>query len=188
MKDKYNVEAQILPEPEEEEIWLPAPRFEDRYEVSSFGQLRNKKTRRLRKIGYDNGGYPVVCLKIDGKVNYVYIHRLVCEAFNGAPTPDNNVCDHRDRCIVNNYYKNLHWTDHRGNNLNRGTMKRKKNISIDKTPIAFYDLDGKVQQCFNNILEAHEVLGISIIQIQQNIRGHRKPFKNGYFKVKANEL
>jgi hypothetical protein len=44
MRDRYNIEAQILPEPEEEEIWLPAPQYEDRYEISNFGQLRNKKT------------------------------------------------------------------------------------------------------------------------------------------------
>ena len=93
MKDKFNIEAQILPQPEEEEIWVPAPNYEDRYEVSNFGQLRNKKTQKLRKICYDNGGYPIVCLKINNIVHFVYIHRLVCEAFNGPPTKEQNVCD-----------------------------------------------------------------------------------------------
>lgn len=143
MKDKYNIEAQILPEPEEEEIWLPAPQYEDRYEVSNFGQLRNKKTQKLRKICYDNGGYPIVCLKIKNITHFVYIHRLVCEAFNGPPTKENNVCDHIDHCIVNNYYRNLRWTDHSGNGLNHKAETKKPKISLTKTPIVFLNLNGE---------------------------------------------
>lgn len=189
MRDKFNVEAQILPEPEEEEIWLPAPRFEDRYEVSSMGNVRRKQTKRLRAIDHDNGGYPIVCLKIDNKVNYVYIHRLVCEAFNGVPTPENNVCDHIDHCIVNNYYKNLHWTDYSGNGLNRKEKEpNRKRISWKKTPIVFISLDGRLLQRFDNIYIASEKLGISIQQIDHNIRGYRKPFKDGYFRIEADYL
>ena len=44
MTDKNNNPAIILPSEDEVEIWLPAPGFEDRYEVSSFGRLRSKKT------------------------------------------------------------------------------------------------------------------------------------------------
>lgn len=44
MKDKHNNEAQNLPEQDEEEKWLPAPGFEDRYEVSSFGNVRRKSS------------------------------------------------------------------------------------------------------------------------------------------------
>ena len=188
MIDRYGVEAQILPEDGEMEQWVPAPGYEDRYEVSSFGNLRNKKTGQLRKICDDNGGYPKVCLKIDGKVHCVYLHRLVCEAFNGAPTLENNVCDHIDRCIINNYYKNLHWTDHSGNRLNSSGKKRKFKFSFKKTPIVFLDLNGKFIQRFDNILQAHNILNISEQQIYQNLIGHRKPFKNGYFKTEADYL
>lgn len=188
MRDKFNVEAQILPEPGEEEIWVPAPNYEDRYEISNFGQLRHKKTQKLRKICYDNGGYPVVCLKIHNVVHFVYIHRLVCEAFNGAPTKENNVCDHIDHCIVNNYYKNLHWTDHRGNRLNRRTPAVKKIMTTKTTPIIFLNLKGEFIQRFDNIIQASEALNISVQQIQQNLRGVRKPFKNGYFRIEADYL
>ena len=131
MKDKFGVEAVNLPDPEEEEVWLPAPHYEDRYEISSFGNLRHKITKKLRTIVYDNGGYPIVCLKIHNKVHCVYLHRLVCEAFNGSPTAENNICDHKDRCIVNNYYKNLHFTDHRGNRLNSKIPNKLKFLIVD---------------------------------------------------------
>ena len=181
MKDKHNNEAQNLPEQDEEEKWLPAPGFEDRYEVSSFGNVRRKSSQRLRKINYDCNGYPILCLKINNKVHYVYIHRLVCAAFNGPPTKEHNICDHKDRCKVNNYYKNLRWTDHSGNRLNCKPSTHKKNISVNNTPIVFLDLTGKLQQRFDSILQAHDILGLSIMQIQQNLRGVRRPFKNGYF-------
>ena len=182
MKDKFNVEAQNLPEPEEKEMWAPAPGYEDRYEISNFGNIRNKKNQRLRAICYDNNGYPTVSLKLKGKVHCVYIHRLVCEAFNGAPTAEKNICDHIDHCIVNNYYKNLRWTDPSGNGLNR-KQQNKHRISLTKTPIVFLDLYGRLVQRFDSIMEAHMVLGVSIQQIQHNLRGNRRPFKNGFFKL-----
>lgn len=186
MKDKLGNEAIIVPEENEEEIWVPAPGYEDRYFISNFGNIRHKFATTNRKLNEDNGGYPIVTLKknVSGneKVFCVYIHRLVCEAFNGPPTPENNICDHRDRCIINNYYKNLRWTNHRGNGLNHGPISKLR-ITLDSTPISFYDLDGKKVQDFKNILEAHEALGLSVTQIQHNLRGRRKPFKNGYFKL-----
>ena len=193
MKDKHNVPAVILPEEGEEEIWKPAPGYEDRYQISSFGNLKNAKTGILRKLDSDHCGYPIVCLKKydpdtkKQKVHCVYIHRLVCEAFNGPPTPENNICDHIDRCIVNNYYKNLHWTDHSGNRLN-SKITKKRTIRINKTPIVLLDVEGKLIERFDSILDAHEKTGISIQQIQHNIRGVREPFKIGYFRTEADYL
>ena len=187
MKDRFNVEAQILPEENEIEQWKPAPGFEDRYEISSFGRLRHRITKRQRVIGYDNGGYPKVTLRKDKKVYCVYIHRLVCEAFNGEPTEEKRICDHIDRCIINNYYKNLRWTDYSGNSLNHKPIK-KKTITIKDTPIVFLDLDGRFQQRFTSILEAHEVLNLSVQQIAHNLLGQRKPFKNGYFRTEKEYL
>lgn len=187
MVDKYGVEAMIVPEPGEVEQWRPAPGYEDRYEISSFGNIRRKINKRLRKIRQDHYGYPCVCLRINNKVHFVYIHRLVCEAFWGAPTQDHKICDHRDRCVVNNYYKNLHWTDNSGNVLNT-TTRKKKRLTTTTTPIIFYNLEGQEQQRFSSILEAHEKMGISVQQIIHNLHMRREPFKNGYFKLAQDEF
>ena len=184
MEANLSIQPSILPSPEEEEEWRPAPGFEDRYEVSSFGNVRHKKTQRLRKINYDKSGYPIVCIHKGKKIKYVYIHRLVCEAFNGPPTPDHNICDHRDRCVVNNYYNNLRWTDYSGNLYNRRPTRKIK-LSIQTTPIVFLDHNGKSLQRFSSIHEAHQVLGLSEEQIMLNVRGFRAPFSEGYFRVAA---
>ena len=186
MKDKFNVEAQILPEENEVEMWLPAPGYEDKYEISSFGRLRNAETQRLRKLCLDKCGYPVVSLrKYDSngvyKVFCVYIHRLVCEAFNGAPTEETPVCDHKDHCIVNNYYKNLHFVSHSENSLNLKSKNKKQKISTTDTPIVLMDLNGNFVRRFDSIKQASKLLGLSLTQIQHNVRGVRKPFKDGYF-------
>lgn len=193
MKDKFGNEALIIPEEGEEELWLPAPGYQDKYEISNFGRVRRKETQYIRKLGNDNNGYPVITLRKKdsptdiNKIHYVYIHRLVCEAFNGPPFEEFNVCDHIDRCIINNYYKNLRWTDYRGNKENSKQPKKEK-ITVDKTPIVFLDLEGNFKQRFNSIQEAHDILGLSIIQIQHNLRGQRRPFKNGYFRTEAQFL
>ena len=193
MRDKFGNIAINLPEENEEEEWRPAPQYEDRYEVSSFGNVRNKKTQILRKLQEDNGGYPTLNLRKrqeDGsmKIYCVYIHRLVCEAFNGPPTPEHNVCDHRDRCIVNNYYKNLHWTDYVGNCLNQKPRPSVYKYKKKSTPVVFLSPNGQFLYRFDNILQAHEFLGMSVEQIQQNLRGQRRPFKNGYFRTEADYL
>ena len=143
MEANLNIEPSILPEIGEQEEWRPAPGYEDRYEVSSFGNIRHKKTQMLRKLEQDKSGYPIVILKKHKKLFCVYLHRLVCEAFNGAPTPDNNICDHIDRCVYNNYYRNLHWTTYSGNAYNRRPTRKVK-ISQNKTPIVYLDPNGKL--------------------------------------------
>ena len=193
MTDKFGIEPQIIPEENEQEIWAPAPGFEEKYEISNFGRVRRKQTKYIRKINYDKNGYPIVCLRRwdyterRNKMFYVYIHRLVCEAFNGPPTEQYNICDHIDHCIINNYYRNLRWTDYKGNRENCKDIKSLK-IYVNKTPIVFLDLNGNFVQRFDSVLDAHEKLGLSIIQIQHNLRGQRDPFKDGYFKTEAEYL
>lgn len=179
MKANLEIKPTILPPEDEVEEWRPAPGYEDRYEVSSFGNLRYKKTQRLRKIRCDKSGYPTVNLKIQNKEYFVYLHRLVCEAFNGPPTKEHNICDHIDRCVYNNYYRNLHWVDQSANMLNH-RPHRKDRIWVNKTPIVFICNTGEVIH-YNSIMEAHQEKGLSIQQIQKNLCGFRCPFKDGYF-------
>ena len=43
----------------EEEIWKPIPieELKDRFEVSSFGRIRNARTKYVRKLHVSNTGY-----------------------------------------------------------------------------------------------------------------------------------
>ena len=53
-------------------------------------------------------GYPSVSLKINGEVEYCYVHRLVLEAFVG-PCPEGMECRHLDDDKLNNNLSNLQW-------------------------------------------------------------------------------
>ena len=89
-----------------EEIWVPVLRYEDVYDVSSFGRVK-RGDRILKPQSYSNG-YQYVSLCKNGTRENRMIHRLVAEAF--LPN-DNNYpqVNHIDENIKNNRVDNLEW-------------------------------------------------------------------------------
>ena len=88
------------------------------YDVSNFGQVRNRTTGRLLKPSDNGRGYLKVNLRKDNKTYHKTLHRLVCEAF--VDNPNNYKCvDHKDRCRTNNHISNLRWASHSMNAKNR---------------------------------------------------------------------
>ena len=109
-----------------DEVWKDIRLF-DKYQVSSIGRVRNKKTGKIRKILLSNKGYPFVSLYIriqDGKEirrNYL-IHRLVADAF--IPNPDNKPeVDHINTIVTDNRIENLRWVTKKENSNNPLTLK-----------------------------------------------------------------
>lgn len=52
------------------EIWKDVVGFEDKYEISSFGRLRNKKTNRILKMTNQYGNYFSIILYDDEQKNW----------------------------------------------------------------------------------------------------------------------
>lgn len=91
------------------EIWQSIPDFEDKYEVSSFGQIKSlartagagfgsvrRVPERILKRSFDKDGYPIVALGCGiGKPKTFKVHRLVLLAFVG-PLPDGQQSLHDD--------------------------------------------------------------------------------------------
>ena len=102
------------------ETWRPVLNFEDTYEVSSHGNVRRKAgsdhcpIARPRKL-VPRGKYFQVILSRDNKVTLKWVHRLVAEAFIGAPTRDAYFVNHKDGDGKNNLVANLEWVSHAGN-------------------------------------------------------------------------
>lgn len=118
----------------EKEIWKTIEEF-DNYEVSNFGNVRNKKTGRLlkkaiKKRKINSLGYEYVTVKGRYKL---YVHRLVAKAFVENPNPTKfNIIDHIDTNSLNNHYLNLKWTDYKGNMNNPRTKEKLRERGIGK--------------------------------------------------------
>ena len=89
------------------ELWAPAPKFEDRYEVSSLGRVRRIGGKVLSPYRTGNVGKQYLTVSIDRKGRKV--HRLVCLAFNGEPSEGRDQVNHKDGNKENNSANNLEW-------------------------------------------------------------------------------
>ena len=94
------------------------------YEVSDHGRVRRAGgSRPLKPTVYRKNIR--VWMKVDREWKLAYVHRLVCEAFNGPqPTPNHEVA-HNDGNPHNNYVANLRWATRAENLSDRvahGTM------------------------------------------------------------------
>ena len=91
------------------EIFKDINKFEDKYQISNTGKVRNKKTGLYLKPKYNQKGYQYVNLSIS-KYKSVkwYIHRLV--GFHFISNPENKPqINHKDGNPSNNNVENLEW-------------------------------------------------------------------------------
>ena len=94
------------------------------YEVSSNGQIRNKKTKLILKQQVNHKGYLVVSIKIKNRKKTVFVHRLVANAF--IPNPSNYPqVNHKDENKCNNLANNLEWCSAKYNS-NYGTRNYRR--------------------------------------------------------------
>ena len=89
------------------EIWKDAIGYENLYQVSNLGRIKNKKNKLL-KITYDIKGYARVWLYKNKTYFNERINRLVAKAF--IPNPDNlPQVNHIDGDKTHNNINNLEW-------------------------------------------------------------------------------
>lgn len=115
------------------EIWKPAPQFEDLYEVSSEGRVRNKRGHVL-KARLSNCGYERVALSRNCAYTHLSVHRLVLTTFCGVPEPDIE-CRHLDGNRSNNRLANLQWgtrLENAQDRINHGRQVRGSQVAIAK--------------------------------------------------------
>ncbi|RYD78922.1 MAG: HNH endonuclease [Verrucomicrobiaceae bacterium] len=129
------------------------------YEIDEYGNIRKlilKKDGSIRSITISQfkadglsrvtgdlaesapGYWAVVLRNSSGTRVAKYVHRLVCETFNGAqPCPEKRWVAHRDDRRGNNHYNNLYWAtpkENRCDAVRNGRIPEIKAVSGDKHP------------------------------------------------------
>ena len=114
------------------EKWLPVVGYEENYEVSDNGKVRNRKTKNEIVQTYING-YKRVNLWKENKYKSRRVHRLVAEAFIDNPLNKRTV-NHIDGDKTNNNVDNLEWMTHSENNkhaYNSGLKTNNMRVLVD---------------------------------------------------------
>jgi len=101
--------------------------YEDTYQISNYGNVRNKNTGKILKpTEGKTDKYYYISLCKDGKQKNTKIHRLVATYFveNLENKP---YVDHIDNNKLNNLFTNLRWATHQENK--RNIVKYKNNTT-----------------------------------------------------------
>lgn len=147
--------------------------YEDLYEVSNEGRVRNKNTGKVRKP-HKNSGYLVVILYKDGKQKNCLVHRLVAKAFISNPNNYPQV-NHIDENKLNNNVENLEWCSAQYNT----------EYSQAK-PVNQYDLSGNLLKRYKSTREAERQTGINSGSISDSCSGKTKVVRDKYiFKYES---
>jgi hypothetical protein len=89
-------------------------KYNDKYDVSNLGEIRNNKTNRILKDWTCGSGYRKVQIG-SGRLRHT-VHRIVAEMFCVKPiTNDILEVNHIDCNKLNNNASNLEWCSHQQN-------------------------------------------------------------------------
>lgn len=93
------------------------------YEVSNLGNIRNKKTKRIRKTSINNKGYKHIIIYIDKKAKTFFVHRVVANNFiknkNGYKEVNHKDENKLNNCVDNLEYCNSSYNLHYGTRIKR---------------------------------------------------------------------
>lgn len=161
------------------------------YMVSDMGRVWSEKRQQFLKVKpMDNHGHLGVCLSVDGRSYYEYIHRLMAKAFIPNPN-DRPVVRHLDGDPGYNTIDNLAWGTQRDNwydSVLHGTAKpptdkdREKGFQKVRRPIIAVNLSTGDEIYFRGQGEASRELFIQQANIWKVLNGERRTAGGYYFK------
>lgn len=148
------------------------------YEVSNLGEVRNVKTGKILKPGYNQDGYAIVQLANDGIVKMKRIHRLVLTAFNPIENYNNFEVNHKDRNRRNNNLENLEWVTNQ-QNIQYRDKSDNPNRRTSKVKVEY--LNGEIK-IFNSMTDCAKFYNVHQTTIRDYIKSELTPQR----KIQAN--
>ena len=110
-----------------QEKWVNAYGYENLYEVSNLGNVRNKITKQLLKGSLNTYGYHQFTASITGKYKTVSTHRIIMNSFYGENK--NLQVNHINGIKTDNRLENLEWVTNKENinhAIKTGLIKKQK--------------------------------------------------------------
>ena len=92
----------------------PCSEFADTYEISRFGEIRNRKTGNIRKLTLSSTGYLSITCDTGSDTKSYDVHILVAQCFIGS-RPGEFTINHKDGDKYNNRADNLEYISHSDN-------------------------------------------------------------------------
>lgn len=135
-----------------------------RYEVSTYGFVKNKESGKILNYSAGKNGYVVVVLAHDsgnGNKMRIPVHILVAKTF--IPNPENKpTVDHINRIRNDNRIENLRWYDYKEQCGNKNLVK-KRGISIDQ-----FNVDMNLVKTWDSMALIEKTLGINRITVRKS--------------------
>lgn len=146
------------------EIWKDIKGFENNYQISNFGNVKNKQTNKLLKGDTNSTGYKRIILCHPIKKRF-FIHRLValhfCEGYD-----ETKVVNHKDGNKQNNCATNLEWVTRSQNDLHAFKLKLRRCFPCQfKHKIEMFDKNNHFIREFDNVQECCDYLNVSRPQV-----------------------
>jgi hypothetical protein len=159
--------------------WRTIPNFPD-YEIREDGAIRRLTGAKTRTAGHVlkfnmASRYPRVKLSLGGMKYSIFVHRLVCEAFNGPAPFEGALCRHLDDNPTNNHFSNLAWgtslDNHNDRRRNGRSFDGERNHKAKLTWPAVYAIRASYTGKFGQISELAKLHGVGHTTMMEVVHG-----------------
>ena len=166
------------------------------YMISNYGRIWSEKSQWFVKPKImDREGHMGVCLYVNKKPRYFYVHRLIAKAFIPNPN-DYPIVRHLNDVPDDNGVRNLCWGTQRDNAydaLRNGRTFRADPEILDgaldsvRTPVLATNLKTGEEFAFRGQSEAARALGLHQANIWKVLNGQRAHTKSWFFEYLEQE-